>query len=333
MMAGKNNSPAPGAETEKSFDPSSATSDQEMSDDDLNSAIAEVDPDFFKLLDEIYNDTSLSISQVIIAEGLQVLRDEKAAWAASRGFQKVIYRVFPLAPYMSFGFKKIRLMILDFLRAVWVRIKNFAYFLRTNGREKVFGKAKIFFQTQAEKISESQRNFRYLNWKLKTAFFGILLLMVGTSFFIYRSLTHGVIFEDAGPFLPSLESVASQVYQYDPKIDLEPFYENLRVSINIIQMPKMVVNLKKSIHSGDNPMGAFEFYLEGLVPEVTVEIKEREVEIRDLMQRVIEDFSFDQVESPEGKKLLADKLKKEINLRMTTGKLKRIWIKTVIVKP
>ncbi len=333
MMAGKNISTPPGTNTEKPLVEPSENSDQEMSEEDLNLAISEVDPEFFKLLDEIYNDTSLSISQFVLAEGMQVLRDEKAAWASSRGMKKWVYRIFPLAPYLSFFFKKIKLMIFDFLRAQWVRIKNFAYFLATNGKTKIYGKAKDFLGRQSEKLSESQRNFRYLNWKLKMAFFAILLLMAGTGFFIYRSLTHGVIFESAGPFILSLESVASQVYEYDPKTDLEPFYENLRVSTNIIQMPKMVVNLKKSAHSRDNPMGAFEFYLEGLVPEVTVEIKEREVEIRDRMQRVIEDFSFDQVESPEGKKLLVDKLKKEINLKMTTGKLKKVWIKTVIVKP
>lgn len=330
-MAGKNNLPPPGTEAEKSL--VAPLADQELSEEDLNSAISEADPDFFKLLDEIYSDTSLSISQFVLAEGLQVLRDEKAAWASARGFRKVIYRIFPLTPYLTFGFKKIKLLILDFLRAQWVRILNFAYFLATNGREKVLGRAKHFVSVQLDKFSERQRSFRYLSWKLKTAFFAILLLMGGTGFFIYRSLTHGVIFEDAGPFLLSLEKVASQVYEYDPQTDLEPFYENLRVSFNIIQLPKMVVNLKKSEHSRDNPMGAFEFYLEGLVPEVTVEIKEREIEIRDRMQRVIEGFSFDQIESPEGKKLLAETLKAEINRHTTTGKLKNVWIKTVIVKP
>lgn len=80
-------------------------------------------------------------------------------------------------------------------------------------------------------------------------------------------------------------------------------------------------------------MGAYEFYLEGMVPEVVIEIKDREVEIRDLMQRVLEEFNFDQAESAEGKLLINEKLKKEVNAKLTTGKLKQVWIKTAIVKP
>lgn len=307
--------------------------DQELSVDDIDAALLEEDPEFLKTVDEIGKDTTLSLSQIIISEGQQALNDEKDAWANSGKVGRIIYKVFPFAPHVSLRLRKLRILIFDFLRAEWVRIKNFVYFLATEGKGKVLRKIKGFLSAKKESLSEAQRNFRYLSWKLKLAFFGILVLMGGTSFFIYRSLTAGVIPVGNELFIPTLERVATEVYTYDPKTESEPFYDNLRSATNMILMPKMVVNLRVSSKSGKNPMGAFEFYLEGMVPEVVIEIKDREVEIRDLMQRVLEEFNFDQAESAEGKLLINEKLKKEVNAKITTGKLKNVWIKTAIVKP
>lgn len=307
--------------------------DQELSAEDIDAALMEEDPDFISTVDEIGKDTTLSLSQIIISEGQQALNDEKDAWASSGKLGRLVYKVFPLAPHVSLRLRKLRILIFDFLRAIWVRIKNFVYFLATEGKGKVLRGIKDFLSAQKEKLSESQRNFRYLSWKLKLAFFGIVVLMGVTGFFIYRSLTAGVIPVGDELFLPTLERVASDVYDYDPKTEVEPFYDNLRSATNMILMPRMVVNLRKSSKSGQNPMGAYEFYLEGMVPEVVIEIKDREVEIRDLMQRVLEEFNFDQAESAEGKLLINEKLKKEVNAKLTTGKLKQVWIKTAIVKP
>jgi flagellar basal body-associated protein FliL len=80
-------------------------------------------------------------------------------------------------------------------------------------------------------------------------------------------------------------------------------------------------------------MGAFEFYLEGEDSEVIVEVKDREVEIRDRMQRTLEEFTFDQAADADGKKMIVDKLKKEINQSLSTGKIRKIWFKTVVIKP
>jgi flagellar basal body-associated protein FliL len=39
------------------------------------------------------------------------------------------------------------------------------------------------------------------------------------------------------------------------------------------------------------------------------------------------------VDTPEGKAALCDRLKKEVNHLLTTGKIKKVWIKTLIIKP
>ena len=80
-------------------------------------------------------------------------------------------------------------------------------------------------------------------------------------------------------------------------------------------------------------MAAFEFFLQGVSPEVVVELKDREVEFKDAIARTAEDFDFDVLDTIQGKKLLCDRIKKEVNLRLTTGKVRQVLIKTVIIKP
>lgn len=80
-------------------------------------------------------------------------------------------------------------------------------------------------------------------------------------------------------------------------------------------------------------MAAFEFYVEGTVSEVLVEIKDREYEVEDLFLRTIEEMTYDQLTTPEGKRVLCDRLRREVNKVLTTGFVRRIFIKTAILKP
>ncbi len=330
MAEQKNSSPE---SNEKNSLHAFAAEEEEISEADLDAAISEADPDFLKSIDALGKDKSLSLSQIIISDEDQALNEEKDAWAKAGRLARIVFRFFPAIAWISIKAKKLKFVLFSFFRAEWVGAQNFFYFLATDGKNKVVGRIKLTLNIFFDQINEAQRNFRYLSGKLKSAFFAIVLLLLGTGFFIFRSWTHGVLPTHDGLFLTSLEQIATDVSDYDPASEVEPFYENLRVATNFLLIPKMVVNLRKSQHSGDNPMAAMEFYVEGITPEALIEIKDRETEIRDRIQRVTEDFTFDQVDSAEGKVLVTEKIKKEINLLLTTGKTKRFWIKTVLVKP
>lgn len=272
-----------------------AVDEEEIKDSDIDQALAEEDPTFIQSLGEIGKDQSLTETQ-----GDTIVEQESAA-------ERIKFRI-------------------NLTARIWrERLKE--------SPKLILGGIKNFFKKRLEAFSEWQRSFRYYSWKKKLAFFGIVFMMCGTGFFIYKSLTHGILHDKDELFIRSLETLASDAEEYDPQTETEPFYDNLRTSSNILLIPKMVVNIKKSAQSGSNPMGAFEFYLEGMIPEAIVEIKDREIEIRDLMQRVTEGFSFDQLDTAQGKNLLCERLQKEINPILTTGKLKRVWIKTIILKP
>src|SRR5690606_28930606 len=104
-----------------------------------------------------------------------------------------------------------------------------------------------------------------------------------------------------------------------------------RASQNLMILSRMTVNLQVSSGSGPNPMGSFEFFIEGNSPDVMVEIKDREHEVRDFCQRTIEEMTYDQMESVDGKQLLQEKLRRGVNRILTKGQIRKIFYKTAIL--
>ncbi len=80
-------------------------------------------------------------------------------------------------------------------------------------------------------------------------------------------------------------------------------------------------------------MVAFELFLEGFNPEVVAEIKGREGFYRDLIHRTVAKFTYDEVESVEGKKELLGVVRKELNSVVRQGQIKVVRFKTIILKP
>jgi len=306
---------------------------EEISIEAIDQMLAEEHPEFSAMVNEVGREKGLSFSQITISEADQALTEEKESWEKSGRLGRILLRLFPGLPKISLRSKNLKFVLRAFLLSLWIRFKNFVYFLATDGRVQALLFLKLKISEFGEALERKQRAFGKLSKKLKLAFFGILLGIAGTFAFIYQSMTTGVIPIGEELFVPNLEKYASSTEAYDPETEVEPFYDNMRSLKNIIEMPKMVVNLVPSRTSGKNPMGAFEFYLEGEHPEVVVEIKDREVEIRDRMQRTLEEFTYDEASETEGKKALVDKLKKEVNLLLSTGKVRKIWFKTVVIKP
>lgn len=80
-------------------------------------------------------------------------------------------------------------------------------------------------------------------------------------------------------------------------------------------------------------MAAFEIFLEGINPEVVVEVKEREGMFRDLIHRTTAKFSYDELDTPEGKKELLKSIQQEINSVVRRGQIRAVRLKTFILKP
>lgn len=289
--------------------------------------------EFSDALQEIQNDKSLEAREIALSDEEQELADEINKWEASKGLPRILVRVLPFLPRLKIKIRKLHFQLMAWMRGLWVRFKNFCYFLATDGRHQIVAALKNSIAAAAAVFKSAGKRFSTYSKVMKFFAICILFFAGGTCFFIYRSLTKGVFPETQKLFIASMADVADEAFEYEPGAEMEYFYDNLRTTQNLLLLPRVVVNIKPSASSGVNPMAAFEFFIEGLIPEVIVEVKDREAAIKDLVQRTIEDFTFDVLDTPEGKRELCEKLVKEINRFLTTGTIQKVLIKTVVIKP
>lgn len=293
-----------------------------LSLESLDSIIAEEDPEFSSSLNEIgHVETNIEI----YSEGLALeysLEDEIKYWQNSSKFRKKLAELFPVLPRFSY---KIKIKKTS-LHLRWIKWRSQA--LRNT--IKAVPLLLVFIKNFIKSLFDIFKSFS----KLKKIGFLLLLVSSGLGgYTIYRISTKGLIPKPSDIFIGSMAEWSKAKYGYNPSSDLEPFYDSTRLIQNILLMKKMVVNIKSSTESGPNPMGAFEFYVEATAPEVLLEIKDRESEVKDIFLRTIEEMTFDQISSGEGKQLLCGNLRKEVNKVLTKGFIKKVFIKTAIVKP
>ena len=297
-----------------------------MSLEHLDNLLLSEDPNFAAELAEVNSltiDPSIDLDVVDIGQNLD--SEQENPWRNTFGVRKFIVAIFPFLPGMW-----------DFKYRSKVRIRFFRSqlqtFLKQAGPNSITA-IKAGATGAGTSFKSKMSAFKLLSTKLKMLAL-MLALAAGLTFtFVYRSLTHGVLPGEKEILTASMEEWAEQNYKYDSESEMDSFYDSPRTIQNIMALPKMVVNLKPSASSGPNPMAAMEFFLEGMSPEAIVEVKDREPEVRDLFQRTIEDMSFDEIDLAEGKQLLTERLRQALNAILTSGKVRRVFIKESVVKP
>lgn len=301
-----------------------------LSLESLDEAIASSDPEFAESISTIGPDefVNIDISLDALDEEYSI-EVEKKIWQDSKGLKQKIYRFFPFLPFVSYHlFVKrmaLRLALVKWKARILEFLRNLGPLVKATVSEIV--------HTLKDHVGNLFTIIRGLSL-IRKIFFALLVLITGAStFFFYVLGTKGLVSKKDELFIGSLSDWAGSKFQYDPKVPRESFYESTRTSQNVLLLKKMIVNLRRSPESGENPMGAFEFLVEGGAADVVVEIKDRESEVEDLFLRTLEEMTFEQVSSAEGKKQICERLRKEVNQILTKGFVRRVFIKNAIVKP
>ncbi len=134
------------------------------------------------------------------------------------------------------------------------------------------------------------------------------------------------------PILQNLAPHADSVTTYNPKTAGESFYSAFPQERYEFLFQKMKTNLRRT--SGNaNPMGAFEIIVVLDSKDTAIEVRDRQIEFFDLLQRAFEGESFNDLESELGKARLKSKIKKELNSQLTQGWVKDVNFKTFLLKP
>ncbi|MGE3974911.1 MAG: flagellar basal body-associated protein FliL [Bdellovibrionales bacterium] len=161
-----------------------------------------------------------------------------------------------------------------------------------------------------------------------------IALLVGSSYFVKHVVTGAPFLKPSPPtFLRSFEPVAGHVETYSSEDEMELFDNPLRQPEYIVLYGKMRVNLKVSSRSSPNPMAAFEVFVEGSSQEAAMELKDRELEMRDVIARVFESLPYDEILEFDGKEKLKLIIRRDINREMTKGRAKKVYFKTLFYKP
>lgn len=134
-------------------------------------------------------------------------------------------------------------------------------------------------------------------------------------------------------FLTSYADLGVTVHDYDMLEAVEPYYDNVRFSKNVMSLIKMTANLRPSESSSNNPMISFEIVIHGVSNEPIVEIKDREAEFRDLILRVTEEFTYDALDTGTGKQALSESILAKINAHLTDGQVRKVYYKNIVIKP
>ena len=195
-----------------------------------------------------------------------------------------------------------------------------------------FKKSGTWAVEKKKQAAEAKQKFRHWPTKSKLLLQAAVLVFIGALVFSYFAFIKKSLFYKPELFMTSLEVIAEKTYEIPTDEPLETFYNSSKIPKNIFSLKKIVVNIRPSESSGPNPMVAFEFSLEGNSSEVLLEIKDREGEILDQVQRTIEDYTFDDLDDMEGKKMITEKVRTTVNRVLTLGKIRKVYIQGIILK-
>lgn len=97
-----------------------------------------------------------------------------------------------------------------------------------------------------------------------------------------------------------------------------------------ILLNKIVVNLRSSDRH-PNPMGSFKISINLSTQVASAEVKEKEAEIMDAIQRNIETLTYEQSRK-QGNILLKSKIKQAINIILRSGRVTKVYIKSAVLR-
>lgn len=143
-----------------------------------------------------------------------------------------------------------------------------------------------------------------------------------------------------GHFLPSLEkrfllnfgTVAGETFEIEKDAKWVDLNDPMLHPEHIVLIERLIVNLKPP-EDGSNPMALIDIYLEAGNQEAAVELKNRDSEARDVISRTLEQMGYDELITDEGKNKLKVFIRKNLNDFLTSGRIRRVFFKSIVLKP
>lgn len=298
---------------------------EEVSLEDIDKLLEAEDPEFAKQLEDVRSvevDTSVEIEATVSDE------DQLGTEAQAEVESKPATRAARMKSAIRLGIRTFRARLRVFLLSSW---RDLILFLRTRPKEFALYAVSLI-RNLAKKSVIPIRAFREASTGQKLIVI-VLVAISATVLWMVRANLRGVWLPSLNePILRSLEHGADSVETFDAKDGGESFYSAFPQERHEFLFRRMKVNLRRTADN-PNPMGAFEVIVQVDSKDSAIELRDREVEFFDLLQRVFEDETFTDLEQELGKAKLKARLKRELNQKLTQGWVKDIIFKTFVLKP
>ncbi len=174
----------------------------------------------------------------------------------------------------------------------------------------------------------------HLPGRVKLLAVSVLLLLGASGFSIYISFRGHFLPQMGREYLNGFAEHADEIFEYSSSERKESFESAIRHPEHMYEFEKVVVNLRDPAQGERLPMGLFEFYIEMNSQDATVEMSERKTEAKHIIERVIEQLTYEELVSQNGKNKLKFIVRKELNDFLSkTHHVKQVYIKTFVLKP
>ena len=293
--------------------------------EDIDKILAQEDPDFATRLKEI-QDSEFSTTVAIEAVDIEAFLTEGEKIKEKKAALKKL------------KFKDRFLLSSDQIHAGISKAiddaQNFAIKLVKAGGKLLVLLIKNIFKYG---MSGSRKFFSWLSHLPKRVVLlsiSVLLLASASGFIFYLSFKGHFLPHLNREYLTGFAEHVDATFEYKEEDSKESFDSEIRHPEHMYEMERVIVNLRQNADGDHTPMGLFEFYIATNSQDAIVEIGDRRTEARHIIERVIEQMSYAELVSAQGKAKLKFIVRKELNDFLTKSHhVRQVYIKTFVLKP
>jgi flagellar basal body-associated protein FliL len=161
---------------------------------------------------------------------------------------------------------------------------------------------------------------------------GLAMLLTGVLVLLARDIGNRLNPDsEKDPFLRSFSEVANTVQVIPQEDESEDLESPLRHPEYTVLLPRVVANLKAP-SPRQSPMIALQVYVEASNQDCAIEMRDREMEIKDIISRQMEQLTFDELDTLPGKGRLKNRIRMGLNRVLNKGNAKRVFFKSLHIK-
>jgi flagellar basal body-associated protein FliL len=220
------------------------------------------------------------------------------------------------------------------------KVSKAIVYAKTEGRAALIAGLKRTLQAlkkalvvSLERMSLVLRGFSALTMQQKLAVMGALVATLLAMWIVLRMLEGHLLPPSQRPWIGAMSDIADQKFSIEAGANFEDFNDPLLHPEFIVLLERVIVNLARTPESRGVPMAMVDLFLQSDRRETAVELKDREIEVRDAVARAIEGLSYPELAEEAGKTKMKLLVRRDLNNILSQGKVRRVYIKTIVLNP